>query len=279
MDIGARERILDIRSLAVVAVLARGRFSRYPQGVKQPPPSDRGAVSSPVIEDYLQVLHYLTRDGHTVIAARLAERLNVTAPTVTATLQRMERDGLIKHGPRKEILFTRAGLEQAESIARRHALAERLLTDLLKMPWPEAHAEAHGVEHALTPNIEVRLLQVLDNPTTCPHGNPIPGLGDLAADEFPLDKAAPGADLIIQRITEEAELDPELMDYLQRHGIEPGVAVHVTEANTFNALIVLDGPRGSVALGMPVAAKLRVRRADAVSANSSSSSSALARHA
>src|SRR5436189_5995083 len=89
---------------------------------------------SPVVEDYLQVLHYLTRDGWPVIAARLAERLNVTPPTVTATLQRMERDGLIEHGARKEILLTVEGRHVAENIVRRHALAERLLTDLLKMP-------------------------------------------------------------------------------------------------------------------------------------------------
>jgi DtxR family Mn-dependent transcriptional regulator len=229
--------------------------------VKQQLRSESGGVTSAVVEDYLQILHYLTRDGHTVIAARLAERLNVTPPTVTATLQRMERDGLIEHGPHKEILFTTAGRERAEDIVRRHALAERLLTDLLKMPWHESHEEAHGVEHALTPNIEARLLQVLGNPTTCPHGNPIPGLGTLASDEFPLDEACPGDELIIQRITEEAELDPQLLRYLQEHDVEPGARMTVREATTFNALIVLQDARGAaVAIGLPIAAKLRVRR-------------------
>src|SRR2546430_13787695 len=181
-----------------------------------------GKSTASVVEDYLQVLHYLTRDGSPVIAARLAERLNVTPPTVTATLQRMERDGLIEHGPRKEILFTERGQQVAENIVRRHALAERLLTDLLKMPWHESHEEAHGVEHVMTPNIESRLLRVLGNPTTCPHGNPIPGLGALAPDEFPLDEAQSGDAVIIQRITEEAEEDPQLMKYLQDHGVHPG---------------------------------------------------------
>src|SRR5205085_2245928 len=127
------------------------------------------------------------RDGYTVIAARLAERLNVSPPTVTATLQRMQRDGLIEHGPRKEILLTDEGRQAAEDIVRRHALAERLLTDLLKMPWHESHEEAHGVEHALSPNIEARLLQALGNPSTCPPGNPIPSPGPLAPDELPVD--------------------------------------------------------------------------------------------
>lgn len=208
----------------------------------------------------MQVLHYLTRDGFPVIAARLAERLNVSPPTVTATLQRMERDGLIEHGPRKEIHFTPDGRCAAENIVRRHALAERLLTDLLKMPWHESHDEAHGVEHVMTPNIEARLLAALGHPTTCPHGNPIPGLGNLAPDEFPLDKARAGDSVAILRITEEAEGDPRLMEYLQDHGVEPGAHMTVREANTFNATVVLDGPYGPVSLGFAVAAKLRVRR-------------------
>jgi DtxR family Mn-dependent transcriptional regulator len=216
--------------------------------------------ASAVVEDYLQVMHYLTRDGYTVIAARLAERLNVSPPTVTATLQRMERDGLIEHGQRKEILFTDEGREAAENIVRRHALAERLLTDLLKMPWHESHEEAHGVEHALTPNIEERLLRVLGNPTTCPHGNPIPGLGALAPDEFPLDQVRTGDQVMIQRITEEAEEDIQLMKYLQAHGVAPGAHMTVREATDFNAAIVLEGPCGLVSLGSAVAAKLRARR-------------------
>jgi DtxR family Mn-dependent transcriptional regulator len=228
--------------------------------VRERPQTDGSKATTSVVEDYLQVLHYLTRDGCPVIAARLAERLNVTPPTVTATLQRMERDGLIEHGQRKEILFTAQGRQVAENIVRRHALAERLLTDLLKMPWHESHEEAHGVEHVMTPNIEARLLQALGNPTTCPHGNPIPGLGTLAADEFPLDQAQTGDELIIQRITEEAEVDLQLMKYLQEHGVEPGARMKVIEATRSVALMVLKGPRGPVPLGFPVAAKLRARR-------------------
>jgi DtxR family Mn-dependent transcriptional regulator len=230
--------------------------------VRARPQTDGSKATTSVVEDYLQVLHYLTRDGCPVIAARLAERLNVTPPTVTATLQRMERDGLVEHGPRKEILFTPQGRQVAENIVRRHALAERLLTDLLKMPWHESHEEAHGVEHVMTPNIEARLLQALGNPTTCPHGNPIPGLGTLAPDEFPLDQAQTGDELIIQRITEEAEVDLQLMKYLQEHGVEPGARMKVSEATRSVALLVLEGPRGPVPLGFPVAAKLRARRAN-----------------
>jgi DtxR family Mn-dependent transcriptional regulator len=221
---------------------------------------DSGKPTSSVVEDYLQILHYLTRDGYPVIAARLAERLSVTPPTVTVTLQRMQRDGLIEHGPRKEILLTAEGRREAEDIVRRHALAERLLTDLLKMPWHESHEEAHGVEHVITPKIEARLLQALGNPTTCPHGNPIPGLGTLAPDEFPLDRARTGDELVIQRITEEAEEDLQLMKYLQEHGIAPGARMTVRESTPATAMLVLEGPAGTVPLGLPVAAKLRARQ-------------------
>ena len=228
--------------------------------MKARPVADGAKVTTAVVEDYLQVVHYMTRDGVPVIAARLAERLNVTPPTVTATLKRMERDGLIEHGPRKEILFTPEGRRVAEHIVRRHALAERLLTDLLKMPWHESHEEAHGVEHAMTPKLEAQLLQALGNPTTCPHGNPIPGLGSLAPDEFPIDQAQTGDELVIQRITEEAEEDQELMRYLQEHGVEPGARMRVRESTRSLALLVLEGRQGPVPLGFPVAAKLRARR-------------------
>src|ERR1051326_124241 len=126
--------------------------------------------------------------------------------------------------------------------------------------WHESHEEAHGVEHVMTPNIEARLLEALGNPTTCPHGNPIPGLGSLAPDEFPLDAAHSGDQLLIQRITEEAEEDPLLMKYLQDHGVGPGAHVTVREATEFNATVVLEGPQGPVSLGFGVAAKLRARR-------------------
>jgi DtxR family Mn-dependent transcriptional regulator len=221
---------------------------------------DPPRTASPVVEDYLQILHYMTRDGIPVIAARLSERLSVTPPTVTATLQRMERDGLITHGPRKEILFTDPGRRLAEDIVRRHALAERLLTDLLKMPWHESHEEAHGVEHAMTPKLEAQLLVALGNPTTCPHGNPIPGLGQLEPDEFPLDQVKTGDELIFVRITEEAEVDLQLMRYLQEHGVAPGARMTVREAAGFNGLVVLEGSEGQVPLGLQVAAKLRARR-------------------
>lgn len=219
-----------------------------------------GASTTAVVDDYLQMLHYFKRDGQPARAARLAERLNVSPPTVAATLQRMERDGLIAHGPGHQIVLTPYGQQRADDIVRRHALAERFLTDMLHMPWHQAHEEAHIFEHALTPRIEAQLFKALNHPTTCPHGNPIPGMGVLAEDEFPLSEAAVGELLVLQRITEDAELEMDLLRYLQEHGIEPGVTLSVREVSQFNELLMLDTPRGVLALNFRVAALLRVRR-------------------
>jgi DtxR family Mn-dependent transcriptional regulator len=217
-------------------------------------------MATPVVEEYLQTIHFMIRDGVPVIAARLAERMRVTPPTVTATLQRMERDGLIEHGPNREIRFTDVGRHTAEDLVRRHALAERLLTDFLKLPWHEAHEESHGFEHAITPKVEARLLEALGHPTTCPHGNPIPRLGALSPDEFPLDQVAEGEIVYVQRITEEAEEDLELMRYLQSHGVAPGAPLTVVELERFNQTVVLESDQGRVVLGLAAASKLRGRR-------------------
>lgn len=220
-------------------------------------------MTTPVVEDYLQNIHFMIRDGIPVIAARLAERMRVKPPTVTATLRRMERDGLIEPGPHREIRLTELGRRTAEDLVRRHALAERLLTDFLKLPWHEAHEESHGFEHAITPKVEARLLAALGNPTTCPHGNPIPGLGKLSPHEFPLSQVKEGETVVIQRITEEAEEDLELMRYLQNNGIEPGATMRVVAVERFNETIVLEGNKGRVVLGLAPAAKLRAVRPEA----------------
>lgn len=215
---------------------------------------------SSIVEEYLQTLHFMARDGQQAISARLAERLGVTPPTVTSMLRRMERDDLIVYGPHKEVRLTDLGRRTAEDLVRRHALAERLLTDFLQMPWDEAHEESHGFEHAITPKVEERLMAALGHPSTCPHGNPIPGIGTLAPDEFPLDRAAAGEEVILERITEEAEVDLGLMHHLQSHGLAPGARLRVTRVEPFNRLMVLDGPKGEAMLGVDAAAKLRARR-------------------
>ena len=214
---------------------------------------------SKTIEDSLQVLHYMSRDGATIIGARLAERIGVAPPTVTATLQRMIKQGLITMDDHKVVHLTEDGREQAESIVRRHALAERLLTEILGLGWTESHEEAHMVEHVISPKVEQRLMAVLGNPMTCPHGNPIPGTGARPSPHaFPLSEVATGQQVVVERIVEEAEDDLDLMNFYERSGLKPRVPLDVVEVAPAAGLItvVRDGER--IPLGFAAAEKLRV---------------------
>src|SRR6185503_15852205 len=154
--------------------------------------------------------YIMQREGGEVIAARLKERKGVSAPTAWATLKRMERDGLIHIVQGHQIELSDEGREQAESIIRRHMLAERLLTDILKLDWADVHDEAHKMEHAISPLIEKQILTLLDNPETCPHGNPIPGLAALNPPVTQtLRRAAEGETVLINNIAEHAEDDAD----------------------------------------------------------------------
>jgi DtxR family Mn-dependent transcriptional regulator len=209
------------------------------------------------VEDYLQLIYTMQREGGSVIAARLKERKGVSAPTAWATLRRLERDGLVQiiHGHNIEL--TQDGQELAESIIRRHMLAERLLTDILKLEWAEVHDEAHHVEHAISPIIERQILRLLDNPSTCPHGNPIPGLSVIGVvrGTMALRDVAEGETVRINNIAEHAEDDSALMHYLQRNNLMPGVQLHVDEVAVANATITVSilETGGKVVVGLPTA--------------------------
>jgi len=215
------------------------------------------------VEDYLQLIYTMHREGEEVIAARLKERKGVSAPTAWATIKRMERDGLINLVKGHRIDLTPLGVEQAESIIRRHMLAERLLTDILKLDWADVHDEAHRIEHAISPLIERQIRKLLDNPTTCPHGNPIPGMPHVApSDVVPLRQVIEGKRVTINNIAEHAEDDADLMHYLQRSGLVPGTRLLVDEVALSNATItvaLLEDESRKVAVGLPTADLVLVR--------------------
>ena len=224
---------------------------------------DAGENISKTIEDYLLYVYTLASDGRTVIAARLAEALDVAPPTVTATLHRMSRDGLISVNPNREIELTEMGLTLAETMVRRHRLAERFLTDVLGLGWAEVHEQAHGLEHAITARIEERIMAVLGNPKTCPHGSPIPGTGaTIARDAVRLDGVDMGKHVVIERIAEDAEDNRELMDYFERYRLFPAHEFDVDEIEG-NELIVLRQGERSIPLGMIAAHSVWVRVMDA----------------
>ena len=222
--------------------------------------TDVASVPSAKVEDYLQSIYSLETEGERVISARLARWMRVTPPTAWATVQRMQRDDLVSIDDRKTIRLTKHGQELAEKVARRHRLSERFLSDILGLGWAEAHDEAHHFEHGVTPMIEQRIFALLGNPTTCPHGSPIPGTGAvLSPDLVPLDTLEVGDAAIVEFISEELEEDLELLRYLDRHDIRPGQPITIPEKVPSTGLIVIATQRENVSLGLHVAGRIRVR--------------------
>jgi DtxR family transcriptional regulator, Mn-dependent transcriptional regulator len=239
------------------------------------------SVPSPKVEDYLQAIYSLETEGERIISARLARWMRVTPPTAWATVRRMAGQGLISVDAKKTIHLTKHGRELAEKVARRHRLSERFLNDVLGLGWAEAHDEAHHFEHGLTPAIEGRIFSLLGNPTTCPHGSPIPGTGAvLSPDLVPMDTLAQGDGATVEFISEELEEDLDLLRYLERHNVRPGQAITVDEKVPSTGLIAINTGRELVSLGLNVAARIRVRRAsDAAPAKGRRTSASLSRRA
>jgi DtxR family Mn-dependent transcriptional regulator len=181
--------------------------------------------------EYLETIYNITVEGDTVVNARLAEKFGVSPPSVTEMLHRLVRDGYVTldrtRGPR----LTPVGVAEAEASLRRHRLAERFLFDILKMDWIAAHEEAHALQASLTPAIEARMVATLGNPTTCPHGNPIPGSAPATLDYLRahqatrLSNAAPDTPLGVLCISEVVEDETGLLSAVGEKGIRPGVTL------------------------------------------------------
>lgn len=213
-----------------------------------------------VIEEYLEALYDMQEDGRPVIAARLAERMGVSAPTMTDTLRRMAHQGFVTVDEARVISLTAKGLQVAEAMVRRHRLSERWLTDVLGIDWASAHREACKLEHAISPEVEEMLAKHLNSPSTCPHGNPIPGSEPTPGGEaVPLDRVAAGDEVTLISISHSVERDPALLDYLQRNGLVPGATFKVEETAVGAGLVILSEGERRISLGMAASAHLRVR--------------------
>ncbi|MFI0452380.1 metal-dependent transcriptional regulator [Actinomadura sp. 6N118] len=183
-------------------------------------------------EMYLRTVFELEEEGIIPLRARIAERLSQSGPTVSQTVARMERDGLLRVEGDRHLELTEAGRHLAVSVMRKHRLAECLLVNVIGLPWEDVHIEACRWEHVMSEQVERRLVALLDNPTACPHGNPIPGLDELGghgddSEAAPVsvmsDVATPvGARAIVRRISEQVQSDSDLMLKLKQIGIQPG---------------------------------------------------------
>jgi DtxR family Mn-dependent transcriptional regulator len=213
--------------------------------VTNPGSSGISGLSS-TIQDYLSLIYVMERDNEPVVGLRLAELLGVTPPTVTNTLKRMTRDGLItmnKDGTH----LTEAGWEAARVVMRRHMLMEWMMVKTL--PWSKLHSEAHQLEHAISTMTETALMEQLGNPQTCPHGNPLPGCEQAVAAWIPLTKIAVKETVVIRRIHELAEENAQLLAYLETKRIMPDTQAIITEILPFNQTITVEVDGQLVTLG------------------------------
>ncbi len=183
----------------------------------------------PAFEEYCEAIFELHEDDVDVIQARIAERLGVSRPAVSEMIRRMDGEGLVEVD--RTVRLTAAGSRLAEQVVRRHRLAERLLTDILGLSWAEAHQEAGKWEHVISDNVETAIIKLLEDPTTCPHGNPIPGSAYQAPDTVALSDIGVGAGFTIKRIPEELEFTPGLLEFLEDAAILPGHQGTVTAAS------------------------------------------------
>ena len=195
----------------------------------------------PAFEEYCECIFELHEDVREVIQARIAERLQVSRASVSQMIEKMSKAGLvIAEGSR--ISLTIEGQNLAQQVVRRHRLAERFLTDILGLSWSAAHQEAGKWEHVISDDVEIAMNRVLGAPTTCPHGNPIPGSSYIETDAVPLSQLASGAKFTVSRIPEELEFTPGLLDFLQQSSILPGRRGEISETNHDGTMsVVIDG--------------------------------------
>jgi DtxR family Mn-dependent transcriptional regulator len=183
----------------------------------------------PAFEEYCETIFELKEDAVDVIQARIAERLEVSRPAVSEMIKRMEHEGLVSIDG--TISLTADGSRLAESVVRRHRLAEVFLTDILGLSWAEAHSEAGRWEHVISDRVEDAMVKLLGDPTTCPHGNPIPGSKYAAPATVTLDQLAVGDGFVVSRIPEELEFAPGILEFLESSSLVPGRQGTVTAAS------------------------------------------------
>lgn len=204
-----------------------------------------GDAYTATYREYVAAIYELGEEGLGVIQARIADWLGVSRASVSEMIRKMEADGLVKTGT--EIVLTNEGRHLAEVVVRRHRLAERFLTEVLGLPWVKVHAEAEVWELAISDEVEAAMLEKLGQPTTCPHGNPIPGAGYRQPQLSQMSELGSGS-RFLHRVSEELELDNEIMGFLDDSGLRPGALVKLVARTPDGTLTISvhDGERVGV---------------------------------
>jgi DtxR family transcriptional regulator, Mn-dependent transcriptional regulator len=212
------------------------------------------------LPEYLEALYEMDEEGIPTRQARLAEWLGVTPASVSEAVKRLTSQGLVKVGPGRELRFTGRGGGVARSLVRRHRLAERFLVEIVGLPWHLAHEEATEWGRVISERVEGRLVELLDDPPTCVHGNPIPGSRNPVdqRDLRPLHEVEPGRRVRLERLTEDLELDLDVMRYFEDSGLMPGSVLEVL-AVAPDGTMTLEVGGEKVGLGGHLADNLWVR--------------------
>jgi len=197
----------------------------------------------PAVEQYLETILELEEAGIVPMRARIVERLGVSAPAVSETVKRLEREGYLTLDGDRVLHLTDTGRAYATSMLRKHRLAEVLLVDVLKVPWPQVHEEACRLEHAISESLEQHLVKLLGDPGCCPHGNPIPGSANMPApiDLVKLSEAKVGAAAVIVRIDEALETRVDGLILLEDNALFPGARVVLDAADASGVTITMAG--------------------------------------
>jgi DtxR family transcriptional regulator, Mn-dependent transcriptional regulator len=212
---------------------------------------------NPASKEYLEAIYELGEEGRTVLQARVGERLGLSAATVSEGVRRLIADGAVVVDNQRELQLTDIGRELAETLVRRHRLAERMLTDILGIPWHLCHEQAEDWEKVMTPEVERAILEKLEKNPTCPHGNPIPGAGTAIAwsELRPVTAMAPGDKGKLIRLLEDVELDHDVLLFLEQKRLMPGQELTLASAAPDGTLTLqVDGE--PVALGGSLADNL-----------------------
>ena len=202
-----------------------------------------GTGHHPAVEQYLETILELEESGIPPMRARLVERLGVSAPAVSETVKRLEREGYLTLDPERVLQLSETGRDYATAVLRRHRLAELLLVEVLKVPWSQVHEEACRLEHAISDNLEAHLVKLLGDPGMCPHGNPIPGSANVV-DPGPLQSLASvpvGTPCVVRRIDEHLQTQLDHMRELETGRLLPGQSVTVGAGEDDVVLLDVDG--------------------------------------
>jgi DtxR family transcriptional regulator, Mn-dependent transcriptional regulator len=226
-------------------VAARTERGRRPRGTE-------------ATDDYLEAILELEEEGGRVIQSSLAARLGVSAPSVSGMVRRLRIEGYLDVGADRTVTLTEKGRRWATTVVRRHRLAERVLVDLLGLPWHRAHVEARRWEHVISAEVEELIVAKLRDASTCPHGNPIPGSGVPRTDLVSLSETQAGDRIRLERVSEELELDYDARVYLDGHGFIPGAEGTISTVAPDQTRLIIVGDR-TIAVGRALAGRMYVR--------------------